>query len=300
MAEVTPDPLWTPASSLLVGAAVPGRRTVALLGVSTYATSVTPRSWHSTPLAVREALARYSTHATGVGDLAETVGVVDYGDVFDPDGEGGTARTAAAMDRFDPTAELVIVLGGDNAATFHAMSARAGAGLPGWGLVTLDAHHDVRDGTSNGSPVRQLLDAGLAGSRVAPVGSADFATRPAYAARARAAGITVISRDEVRATSPEAAAAAALAVAGEGPIYLDVDLDVCDRASVPGCPAALPGGLSADEARRFVRACASDPRVAVIDVTEVDVERDSPDGRTVRLAALVVLDALVAVARRPT
>ena len=89
-----------------------------------------------------------------------------------------------------------------------------------------------------------------------------------------------------------------IAGAGGRRVYVDVDLDVADRATVPGCPSAVPGGLSADEVRRFVREVTSSPSVVALDVTEVDVERDDADERTVRLAALVVLEALVGVSRR--
>ena len=75
-------------------------------------------------------------------------------------------------------------------------------------------------------------------------------------------------------------------------------MDVCDRSVVPGCPAAAPGGLSADELRQFVRLLCASPQVHVIDVTEIDVARDAPDERTVRLAALVVLEALSGYVRR--
>ncbi len=68
--------------------------------------------------------------------------------------------------------------------------------------------------------------------------------------------------------------------------------------AVPGCPAAAPGGLSADEMRRFVRAVAVQHGVSAIDITEIDVERDSADERTVRLAALLVLEVLAGVRRR--
>ena len=82
-------------------------------------------------------------------------------------------------------------------------------------------------------------------------------------------------------------------------VYVDVDLDVVDRAAVPGCPAAVPGGLTADELRCAARLLAgATARVRAIDVTEVDVERDADDERTVRLAALVVLEALAGLARR--
>ena len=273
---------------------------VSLVGVSTYLTSVTPRSWHSTPAAVREALERFSTWSYRDGvDLADVVSVVDRGDVFDPDGEGGTERVASALAR-DPQAELRIILGGDNAATWHALGALGGDNLGRWGLITLDAHLDLRDGVSNGSPVRQLLAAGLDGSRVVQVGLADFANSPFYAARAVEAGITVWPRDVVRERGIAAVVDDALALAGADgrPIYVDVDIDVADRAIAPGCPAAVPGGLSADELRTAVRRITSDERVRAIDFTEVDVGRDSDDQRTVRLMALLVLEALAGVGRR--
>ena len=75
-------------------------------------------------------------------------------------------------------------------------------------------------------------------------------------------------------------------------------MDAADRSVVPACPAAAPGGLSADEMRRFVRAVALQHGVFAIDITEIDVERDSADQRTVRLAALLVLEALAGVRRR--
>jgi len=180
------------------------------------------------------------------------------------------------------------------------MHGLAGAALADWGLITLDAHLDLRDGESNGSPVRQLLAAGLDGHHVVQIGLADFSNSPFYAARARDAGITTVSRDELRTQHLEDVVARALDVAGaEGrAIYVDIDMDAADRSVVPGCPAAAPGGLSADEMRRFVRCVTADPRVRAMDITEIDVGRDSDDQRTVRLAALLVLEALAGVRRR--
>ena len=42
----------------------------------------------------------------------------------------------------------------------------------------------------------------------------------------------------------------------------------------------------------------SNVALLVIDITEIDVERDSADERTVRLAALLVLEVLAGVRRR--
>ena len=276
---------------------------MALLGVPTFERSVTPRSAASTPAAVRKALERFSTYSwMDEVDLADCVDVVDYGDVERPDGPEGMERVAMAVARIDVRHGMLAALGGDNAATFAAMTAVAAEHLDAWGLITLDAHLDLRDGWSNGSPVRQLLEAGLDGSHVVQVGLADFSNAAPYAARARDAGIHVVPRSVLRERSIGEVVRDALDVAGQDgrPVYVDVDLDVVDAASVPGCPAAAPGGLSADVLRQAVRLLSADERVRAIDFTEVDVERDAPDLRTVRLAALLVLEACAGYARRST
>jgi formiminoglutamase len=228
------------------------------------------------------------------------VAAVDYGNVADPDGEDGDRRVADAVASFDEGLDLRIFLGGDNATTWKAMHAVTGGDYGGYGLITLDAHLDLRDGVSNGSPVRQLLEAGLDGKRLVQVGLADFSNSAPYAKRAHDAGAWVISRDSIRHGSIEEAAVRAVQLASVGgrKVYVDIDMDVADRAAVPGCPAAAPGGLSADEMRRFVRIVATNAAVCAIDITEIDVERDSDDRRTVRLAALLVLEALAGLRRR--
>ncbi len=297
----TNDPHWPSAATLLHDAPVEGRRHAALLGVSTFATSLSPRSSASTPQAVRTALAKFSTWSfLDRVDLADEVDVVDLGDVVDPDGEGGHERVGQALVASEQFASLRVILGGDNAATWHALSALAAGRLEEFGLITVDAHLDLRDGCSNGSPVRQLLEEGLHPRHVVQVGIDDFANSPAYARVALAHGITVVERDAFHHDDPATIARRALAVASDGgrKVYVDVDLDCCDRSVVPGCPAAGPGGLSADEVRTFVREVCTDPSVVAIDFTEVDVERDDADQRTVRLVAVLMLEALAGLRRR--
>ncbi len=297
----TLDSQWPSAATLLQSRLVPERKNVALLGVPTYATSLSKRSSASTPEAVRRAFERYSTWSfLDRVDLASFVAMVDYGDVVDPDGEGGIERVAALLSTVAKEVDLTLILGGDNAATWHTLRTLTAGNFENFGLITLDAHLDLREGRSNGSPVRQLLDEGLDARHAVQVGLGDFSNSAPYAQRALDAGVTVIDRDVFRHEDVSAIAQKAIEVAGAGgrTIYVDIDLDVCDRSVVPGCPAAAPGGLSADEVRRFVREVASSPKVTAIDFTEIDVEQDSPDERTVRLAALLVLEALAGVQRR--
>lgn len=295
------DPLWPRAGDW--PAWTPGVCADAVIvGIPTWRTALTPGQAHTTPAAIRDALRAYSADALARPDGARLT-VLDAGDVPEPDGPGEEAATTRVAE-LASTASLVIVLGGDNAATVPAALGawRAHpAGIGAAGLVTLDAHHDLRDGTSNGSPVRRLLDAGLAGARVSQLGIEPLANSAAYAARAADYGIAVVTRSDLARTPIEAAMAAALdrAASAGGPVHVDLDLDVCDRSVAPGCPASVPGGLSALELRTAARLAGAHPAVTSIDLTELDAMRDAPDGRTIRLAALCVLEALAGLARRP-
>lgn len=279
------DPLWPRAGDW--PAPVDGERAdVAIVGIPTFRTSLSPTQAHSTPLAVREALRRYS--------LETALRVVDAGDAVDPDHFDATALVAAI------DAGVVIAIGGDNSATVPAALGRWGARLDHAGLVTVDAHHDLRDGVSNGSPVRQLLDAGLRGTRVTQIGIEPLANSRAFRERADAAGITVVLREDLhrRHIADVMVEAIERAASAGGPVHVDLDLDVCDRSVVPGCPASVPGGISAAELRAAARAAGSHPAVTSVDLTEVDATSDASDGRTVRLAALCVLEIIAGVADR--
>jgi formiminoglutamase len=297
-----PDRRWPTASEWLAAGA--GERSVdlAVLGVPSYATSLPATGAHATPAAVRRALGRLSSWcASRRVDLEELVAPWDRGDVEDPDipveGEWRVrtaATTAAAKSR------LLVALGGDNSLTYSVMAGAFGDDLPRAGLVTLDPHHDIHDGRSNLSPVRDLIEAGLPGEQIVQVGVADWANSRSYASEAHARGITIISRGEVaqRGIADCLRQAFEIAGVGGGGLYVDLDLNVCDRAVAPGCPASLPGGLSAGEVLQAAFLAGSHPAVRAIDITEVDATRDAPDERTVRLAAMCLLEAAAGLALR--
>lgn len=294
--SLSTDPLWPRAGGW--PAPLQGERSdVAILGIPTWRTSLSPTGAFETPNAVRAALRYYSEWSAGSsGGLR----IVDCGDVEDPDGAEGEQRALAAVARAVRDSSVLVVLGGDNAATVPAVLGSWGDRIGTAGLVTLDAHHDLRDGTSNGSPVRRLIEAGLAGARIVQVGIADFANSAEYSARAADYGIHVVRRDELH-TRPMAdvmAEALEIAASGGGPVHVDLDVDVCDRSVAPGCPASVPGGITAAELRAAARAAGAHPAVESVDLTEVDATADAPDGRTVRLAALCVLEVAAGVGSR--
>lgn len=300
MSALSVDPLWPRAGGWPASTREEAPDAV-LLGVPAWRTSLSPTGAGETPAAVREALRRYSPTIMGPPplDLNAVLRIADAGDVDEPDGREGEARVRDAVAEL-ASARLLIALGGDNSATYAVAQGRRSRGL-----ITLDAHFDLRDGESNGSPVRRLLAEGLDPRRVVQIGIADFANSAAYARRALEAGITVITLDEVRRRGIPAVVGDALRIAGGGDegsrdgIHLDIDVDVCDRSVAPGCPASVPGGLAAWELRALVRGVARDPRVASADIVEVDATADTVDARTVRLAALCVLELLAGLAERP-
>jgi len=293
------DEFWPRAGQWIAGGS-PIDVDLAIVGVPAHKTSISPTSAHTTPAAVRDALMRYSTYSlTHDVDLSE-LHAWDAGDVADPDWEEGEARVFARMAELRDAAELLIAIGGDNSITYSVAQGLWGEHIDRAGLITFDAHHDIREGISNGSPVRRLIAAGLQGTHVVQLGISDFANSPEYAKRAKDYGITVISRDAMRHRPLKDMMDEAIAIAGAsgGPIHVDVDVDVCDRSVVPACPAAAPGGLSADELRQLVFLAASHPAVTSMDFTEIDASIDSSDQRTVRLAALCILEAATALATR--
>ena len=276
-----------------------------LVGVPTHDTSLSPTNAHTTPDAIRQALPRYSLSfiQDGSGDSwshrdLTALAVADAGNIDNPDKDA--AGAIEALKALAAHAGVLIALGGDNSVTSLVGQALLGDDIASSGLITLDAHFDLRDGHSNGSPVRELLDAGLPGKHIAQVGIADFANSDTYATRAKDAGITVIPRDALHGDGLDQAANKALGIAGSGggPIHVDIDVDVCDRSVAPATPASVPGGLTAWELRRLVRRFAEDPRVVSFDITEIDATTDTDDERTIRLAALLVLEILAGIARR--
>lgn len=284
------DPLWPRAASLFSQKSE-NQADVTVVGVPASQTSLSPTSAHQTPNAIRQALQRYSTAHSDPRVNLEKVSLQDAGDITSPDSDEVAA--ISELKSIAAKSSLVIALGGDNSITYCGVQA-----MQATGLITLDAHYDLRDGVSNGSPVRRLIEAGLSGKKVVQIGIADFSNSTEYAKRAKDFGITVIPRSELRSKSIEDIWAIALSVAGDK-VFVDFDMDVCDRSVVPACPAAAPGGISADELRQFAFLAGSSPSVIGADITEIDASKDSADERTVRLAALVVLEMAAGFSTRP-
>jgi len=270
---------WPNLSELLVqaGDAIP----IGMVGAPLAAGSVTPGACDQAPGLLRRTLKRIGRHDVEIGRELFTP-VKDRGDVA-LDGltiEQATAPIREAVAASVADHALTLVVGGNNAVTRPAALA-LGIPLDKVGLITLDAHFDMREtdqGLSNGNPVRALMEDGLPGANIAQVGLASFANTARMHLDALAAGNLVVPMGEIRRDGIDSAIDRAVGHLGHcDAILVDCDIDVIDRAQMPGAPGARPGGMAVADFFWAARRLASIARVRVIDLVEWDPPLDPSD-----------------------
>jgi len=254
---------------------------VGLVGAPLAAGSVTVGRCDLAPDTLRRTLRRIGRYDIESGRELATL-VADQGDVNIAD-LGIEDATPVIREAVATSAErhaLTLLVGGNNAVTRPAVLA-LGTDLESVGLITLDAHFDMRDldaGLSNGNPVRALIEDGLPGANIAQVGLASFANSRAMHEDAIAAGNLVVTIGDVRDNGISHAIDRALGqVSHCDVLVVDCDIDVIDRSQFPAAPGARPGGMRVEDFYLAVRKLASDPRVRIIDLTEWDPPLDSTD-----------------------
>jgi arginase family enzyme len=254
---------------------------VAILGAPMEAGSVTPGRCDLAPETVRRAMKRFSTYDLETGEELN-VALADLGDVpvqglMPAEGFEPIRAAAAAAVRGH---SLTLLLGGNNAVTRAAVHA-LGLPLQKVGLITLDAHFDLREtdeGPRNGNPVRCLLEDGMPGWNICQIGLAPFANTAQMHADARAAGIGTYTMADCRSRGILAILNEVLSrfIRAEA-IVVDFDIDVIDRSQCPGAPGARPGGMPVEMFFTAARRLAAEPKVPLVDLTEFDPSLDLSD-----------------------
>jgi formiminoglutamase len=258
-----------------------GDAPVGLVGAPLTAGSVTPGRCDLAPGLLRKTLRRIGRYDVETGRELSTQ-VVDRGDVdiADLTIEEATPNIRDAVTECAAAHALTLLVGGNNAVTRPGVLGLR-APLEKVGLITLDAHFDMREldqGLSNGNPVRALIGDGLPGKNIAQIGLASFANSRKMHEDALAAGNLVVTIEEVRRGGIAKAIDRVIEhVRGCEAIVVDCDIDVVDRSQFPAAPGGRPGGMAVHDFFYAVRRLASEPRVRLIDVTEWDPPLDPTD-----------------------
>ena len=289
---------WKSIADLIVA---DGPADVALIGAPMEAGSVTPGRCDLAPETIRRTLRRFSSYDVVTGAELD-LRILDAGDVG--------VKGVMPADGFEPIVEavrrctaahgLTILLGGNNAVTRPAVHA-LGVPLAEVGLITLDAHFDLREtdqGLLNGNPIRALLEDGLPGANISQIGLAPFANTAKMHRDAQDAGIGVWTIADCRKVGMVPILKEALArLAHTAAMIVDFDIDVIDRSQCPGAPGARPGGMPVDMFLEAARFLAAEPRVRLVDLTEFDPSLDLSD-ITALTAARWVCDILAGFSSR--
>jgi len=168
------------------------------------------------------------------------------------------------------------------------------------GAFNIDAHLDVRaDARANsGTPYRQLLEEKLlAPERFHEIGIQPLLNSPRYLEYVRERGVSVTPLAEVQTRGVDDVLHGPLSATAVQALFWGFDLDSVRAADAPGVSAPSPAGLSAEQICRIGAIAGGDSRTRLIEISEVNPTYDV-DGRTAKLAALILMNALVERAAR--
>jgi agmatinase len=299
-------------TSYLLEARKPPQHRFAFIGVPhDAATSLGNPGARFGPSALREALkgvfewrlqeGRLADIERGIIDLS-AVEVADFSDVALSyhDTDRTVEETYQVVRGALEAGYLPLVVGGDHGVTYPAVKALHDTCTGRIGLIQLDAHCDLLDCSdrqgrySGSSGVRRSLELErVSGTNVVQVGLRGYATVEQYEI-GQELGVRRIGATHLAEMGVGALAEQALKWAGDGTqaMYLTVDLDVVNPGEAPGTGWPEPGGLTGQQVIDFVRLAA--PRVAAMDIAELNPVYDSRARTTAILGARLLLDCITA------
>jgi agmatinase len=257
------------------------------------------------PRAIRAASCPPGPHLeAGVDGFAE-LRVIDFGDapVLPADPVATHAAIGRTVGEVLDAGALPIVLGGDHGIAgpdIHACATRRGP----VGLVHFDTHTDTGAEVfgvevSHGTPMRRLVEAGhVDPARYAQIGLRGYWPGEEEFRWQAERGITSIFMHEVRELGIDEVVERAAAVAGEGPTFLSVDIDVLDPAFAPGTGTPEPGGMTSGELLRACRLLASRLDLVGAEVVEVIPTAVGSADITALAAERVVREIVTGIALR--
>jgi agmatinase len=257
------------------------------------------------PRAIRAASCPPGPHLEAGIDAFAELRMCDFGDA--PVVPADPARTHRAIE--ETVAQVVaahaipIVLGGDHSIAEPDIRACASSYGP-LALVHFDTHADT--GTevfgveaSHGTPMFRLVEAGhVDPSRYVQIGLRGYWPGPKEFAWQEERGITSFFMHDLRALGVEEIVARGLEIAGDGPCFLSVDIDVLDPAFAPATGTPEPGGMTTAELLWAVRLVAERAQLVGAEVVEVCPQRIGSLDVTALAADRIVREILTGIALR--
>jgi agmatinase len=257
------------------------------------------------PRAIRAAAGWLGPHLdAGIRPL-DVLKIVDYGDapVIPADPVVSHAAIERTVGEVVDAGAVPIVLGGDHSIAepdIRAVAERTGP----LGLVHFDAHTDTGREVygveiSHGTPMYRLVEQGhVDPRRYAQIGLRGYWPGEREFAWQRERGITSLFMHDVRELGIRTVVERALAVVGEGPTFLTVDVDVLDPAFAPGTGTPEPGGMTSVDLLWACRTVAERAGLVGADVVEVIPTAVGSADVTALVADRVVREILTGLALR--
>jgi agmatinase len=186
---------------------------------------------------------------------------------------GDIQGSLAAIQCAAETVDHLLALGGEHGITLpllRAVTQRLGGKVA---LVHFDAHVDTwpdnfGQAFAHGSPFYHAINEGLVDPhRMVQIGIRSPVQR-AVMDWTVGQGVTVLSAQDVHATTPASVAAKIADVVGDAPAYLSFDIDALDPAFAPGTGTPEVGGLATWQAQALLRRLGG-VRFVGMDVVEV-------------------------------
>jgi agmatinase len=228
------------------------------------------------PRAIRSASAPGGPHLEAGVDAFTELKLVDFGDAAvipaDPVASHAAIRDITAT--VVAAGVMPFLLGGDHSITLPEVAALAAHHGP-VGLIHFDTHTDTAaelwgQKLSHGTPMYRMVEDGhVDPTRYVQIGLRGYWPGEDEFGWQRDRGITSFFAHDVRDQGIRAVVEQTLAIMGEGPVMLTVDVDVLDPAFAPGTGTPEPGGLTPTELLLACRLIASQVELVGADVVEV-------------------------------
>jgi agmatinase len=256
------------------------------------------------PRAIRTESTDTGGHLEAGVDWNADLTVVDYGDaaVVPADPAASHRGIESIVSEVRRSGTIPLILGGDHSITEPCVRGCASEGP--LGLIHFDAHTDTASElwgveVSHGTPMRRLVEQGhVDARRYAQIGLRGYWPGEPEFAWQESVGITSFFMHDVRDLGIAAVVERTTEIAGDGPVYLTVDIDSLDPAFAPGTGTPEPGGMNVHELLSACRRVADAVELVGADVVEVLPARSGPVDVTALMAGRIVSEILTGLALR--